>query len=180
MATERMRALEDGIKQLIKPEMAEQSFSYDSATRTFRRPCGECTHIVNFQVGVRLMEGKFTVNLGVFHPEYRDRAAAQGHGKPPREFDCLMEFRRRLSTLRSTPLTSFFQSRIRNTDRFLKWWLVTPTDKWWPFTADTSQVAKQLTSVSKLLFTRGLDWLNRNSDVTRLKAAHEKRKPKIT
>src|SRR5437773_9154548 len=64
MATDRMRALEDGIKQFIKPEMIAQSFSYDSSTRTFRRPCRECTQIVNFQAGVRTMAGKFTVNLG--------------------------------------------------------------------------------------------------------------------
>ena len=176
MATDRMWALEHGIKQFIKPEMVGQSFSYDSSTRTFRRPCRECTQIVNFQVGVRTRAGKFTVNLGVFHPQYREVAAAEVHPDPPREFDCLMKFRRRLSALRYTRLTRFFQSRIHNTDSFLKWWLVTPTDKWWPFSPDESQVANQLSSVRELLFTKGLDWLNQNSDVTQLRAAHEKLK----
>ncbi len=89
MATDRMRALEDGIKQFIKPEMIAQSFSYDSSTRTFRRPCRECTQIVNFQAGIRTMAGKFTVNLGVFHPQFREVAAAEVQPDPPREFDCL-------------------------------------------------------------------------------------------
>ncbi|MGZ4971941.1 MAG: DUF4304 domain-containing protein [Limisphaerales bacterium] len=160
--------------------MLVQGFSYDSPARTFRRSSGGCTQIVNFQVGVRTMEGKFTVNLGVFHQDYHQKTSAEVPAKPPRESDCLMEFRRRLSVLRYTPVTAFFQSLIHNHDSFLKWWLVTPIDKWWAFTSDEPQVAKQLTCVRELLFTRGLEWLNQNSDVTLLGAAHEKLKPKVT
>ena len=40
MATDRLKALEAGIKQLINPEMQRQGFSYDPSTRTFRRPAG--------------------------------------------------------------------------------------------------------------------------------------------
>ena len=174
MASDAVKALERGIRQLIKPEMVSRGFSYESSTRTFRRPSGECIQIVDFQIGVRTLAGKFTVNLAVFHPEYSDPISRELLPDGPRESHCLMEFRRRLSVLRDTPLTKFFRNRVRSTDSFLKWWLVTPTDKWWSFTSDDVQVATALGLVRELLLARGLDWLDRNSDVTLLKAAYEK------
>jgi hypothetical protein len=51
---------------------------------------------------------------------------------------------------------------------------VTPTDKWWSYTSDAVQVATPLGLVKELLLARGLDWLDRNSDVALLKAAYEK------
>jgi hypothetical protein len=174
MATDRVKALESGIRQLIKPEMVSRKFSYDSSTRTFRRTSGECIQIVAFQIGVRSMEGKFTVNLAVFHPDHCDPASRALLPDRPRDFHCRMDFRRRLSVLRDTPLTRFFRSRVRSTDSLLKWWLVTPSDNWWSFTADDEQVATELGLVKELLLSRGLDWLDRNSDVALLKAADEK------
>ena len=120
------------------------------------------------------MAGEFTVNLAVFHPKYCEPVSSEILSGGPRESHCLMDFRRRLSFLRDTPLTRFFRNRVRTTDSFLKWWLVTPTDKWWPYTSDAVQVAKQLDLVRELLLARGLDWLDRNSDVAILKAGYEK------
>jgi hypothetical protein len=174
MASDAAKALERGIRQLIKPEMVSRGFSYEASTRTFRRRSSECIQIVDFQIGVRTMAGKFTVNLAVFHPEYCEPVSREFVPDEPREVHCLMEFRRRLSVLRDTPLTTFFRNRVRSTDSFLRWWLVTPTDKWWPFTSDAVQVTTALGSMRELLFVRGLDWLDRNSDVTLLKAAYEK------
>lgn len=174
MAAEHIKALETGIRRLIKPEMVSRNFSYDSSTRTFRKPSGECIQLVVFKIGVRTMVGKFMVDLAVFHPEYCDPASQGLPSDRPRDFNCLIEFRHRLPILRDTPLTKFFRNRFRSTDTFLKWWLVTPTDYWWSFTADHVQVATELGLVSELLLTRGLDWLDRNSDVALLKAAHER------
>ena len=175
MASNPIKALESGICQLIKPEMMRHGFAYEDSTRTFRRRSGECTQLVDFPVGVRTMAGQFTANVAVFHPVYRDPGSQELVLDQPREFHCLMEFRRRLSILRDTPFTKFFQNRVHGTDSFLKWWLVTPTDKWWSFSSDDAQVATALGSVKELLLTRGLDWLDRNSDVALLKAAHERR-----
>jgi hypothetical protein len=174
MASDAIKTLEKGIRDLIKPEMASRDFSYEPSTRTVRRPSGECMQIVEFHIGVRTMAGKFTVNLAVFHPKYCDSVSQEFPPGKPRELDCLMEFRRRLSVLRDTPLTKFFRHRVRNTDNYLKWWLVTPTDKWWSFTPGQVQVGDALGSVRGLLLARGLDWLDQNSDVVLLKAAHEK------
>src|SRR3989442_1325327 len=125
MGSDAAKTLERGIRQLIKPEMVSRAFSYEASTRTFRRRSGECIQIVDFQIGVTIMAGKFTVNLGVFHPEYCDAVSPELVPDKPRERHCLMEFRERLSLLRDTPLTKFFRNRVRST----KWWLVTPTDK---------------------------------------------------
>lgn len=169
MATDRIRALANGLSQVVKPEMVSRGFHYDSSTRTFRKPSGVCIQIVDFQVGVRTMEGQFTVNLAVYHPEYRNPAPPD-YPDRPREFNCLYEFRKRLSRLRDTPFTKFFRFFLRNSDG----WLVTPTDYWWPFTSDEAQVAKELGLVRRLLLDRGLAWLDRNSDVPRLRANHDK------
>lgn len=169
MATDRIRALANGISKVIKPEMVSRGFHYDSSTRTFRKPSDECTQIVNFQAGVRTMEGQFKVNLAVYHAHYRN-PAPPSDPDCPRECNCLWEFRKPLSHLRDTPFRKFFRLFLRNSDG----WLVTPTDYWWPFTSDEAQVAKELGFVRGLLLDRGLDWLDRNSDVPRLKVTHDK------
>jgi hypothetical protein len=173
MASDRVKALENGIRLLIKPELVCRGFSYEASTRTFRRPSSECIQIVDFQIGVRSMAGQFTVNLAVFHPEY---GYPDWRNLPPdqvRESHCLMAFRCRLSALRDTPFTRFFRRLITDTDSFLKWWLITPTDRWWSFTPDDAQVEGELNLVRGLLLAKGLDWLDQNSDVELLKAAHK-------
>jgi len=121
------------------------------------------------------MEGQFTVNLGVYHPEYRDSAKYKPVSDHPKEYDCLV--RARLSTLRDTPITRSFRPRIHSPDTFLKWWLVTADDKWWPFSEDEGQVERQLESLCSLLLNTGLEWLERHSDPTLLKVEYDKRRP---
>jgi hypothetical protein len=171
------KILERGIRRIIKPEMMTRNFSYDSANRTFRRPSGECIQIVDFQIGVRTMTGKFTANLAVFHPEYREPALRDvPPPAAPKESDCLMDYRCRLAVLRDTVITKYFRKRIHNADTFWKWWLVTPTDHWWSIAADDAQIVAELATVRELLLTRGLGWLEQNSNVALLKAAYYKRK----
>ena len=72
---DRIRTLERGLVQHLKPAMQQHGFRYAANTRTFYRDSGECVHIVNIQPGVRAAEGSFTVTLAVYHPVYHDPAA---------------------------------------------------------------------------------------------------------
>ena len=172
MSTARIKALDAAIRQALKPHLSEQGFAYDAGSRTFRRKVADCTQIINVQVGVRSAEGYFTVNLAAFHPEYWVDARNSLAPEKPMEFHCLE--RERLSILRDTVLTRMFRPRIHSPDNFLKWWLVTPRDKWWPFSSNEIQNVRELESLSELLLTRGIHWLDTNSTATVLRTAYEK------
>lgn len=122
------------------------------------------------------MEGQLTVNLALFHPQY-NAVAIYGETCPerPREYHCVL--RKRLSCLRETLLTRYFQPRVHNTDSFLGHWLTTPTDKWWRFTANEEQVIAELKSVERLLQAKGIPWLERNSEESVLKDEYSKLRP---
>ena len=68
----RIKTLEYVLRDAAKPAVEERGFKYDAKSRIFRRKCGECTQIIEFQVGVRSCEGEFTVNLAIFHPKYNE------------------------------------------------------------------------------------------------------------
>lgn len=159
--------------------MAARGFRYDSRSRTFRRTAGEFTQIVNIQVGVRSLEGRFTVNLGVFHPAFAAASAPAPDPARPMEYECLPECRARLGLLQPTAFTRFFQRRIRNPRSFIEHWLVTPFDKWWRFGAGAVQVGAALAAVKRMLLERGLPWLDANSDVGVMEHALAERKRRL-
>jgi hypothetical protein len=171
MSTESLKALDAAIRAVLQPQLAELGFQYEASSRTFRKKVGECTQIVNFQVGLRSLEGRFTVNLGVFHPDVRTDTGTSLMPQKPREFHCLA--RVRLAVLRDTPVTRLFRPFISKPDTSLKWWLITPSDSWWPFTADEAANSGQLTKLRGLLLTRGTSWLDARSDVAALRRAVE-------
>lgn len=171
MSTERIKALNAAILESLKPPMLEKGFEYDASTRTFRKTAGECTQIVNVQVGSRSLAGQFTVNLAVFHPEYRPGSDRLALSRPPEEFDCWE--RTRLGTLRDTLVSKLLGFKFDENSNFLLWRLTTPPDKWWPFTSSAGENRRQLENVKALLLERGLSWLEAKSDVSALRSKHE-------
>ena len=81
------------LRKLVVPAFTEAGFAFDGS-RTFRRfPKGTtCAQIVNFQLGERFMEGKFTVNLAVYNP---DDAVAQLEPQKAFEYHCSVRLRQR-------------------------------------------------------------------------------------
>lgn len=171
MGTERIKSLHAAIRHALKPELLDRGFDYEASSRTFRKGVGECTQIVNVQVGISSLEGQFTVNLGVFHPLYRNGAGRLPIPEKPMEFDC--SERMRLGLLRVTLLSKLFASRDGKDAGFLHQWLATPSDKWWPFTPSESENIRQISSFKDLLLTRGIGWLESKSDVEALRVAYE-------
>lgn len=165
----RIIVLESGVVNQLKPLLEQKGFTYTANTRTFRRASGELTQIIDIQIGQRIMEGHFAVNLGVFHPRYFDKICEATPPKNPREFHCLFEARQRLGQLHDTWLTKIMKRILSNTENSLSWWLVTPPDRWWKFSALEGEVNRSLNSVIVVLEKYGLPWLEDNSDVGKLR-----------
>ena len=55
------------LNEIVSPRLIDMGFEFDKS-RTYRRFVNDQTavEIINFQLGQRRLEGKFTVNLGVF------------------------------------------------------------------------------------------------------------------
>jgi hypothetical protein len=169
--SDRIKALNAAIRESLQPPLLERSFHYEASTRTFRKAVGECTQIVNVQVGLRSLEGRFTVNLAIFHPEYRPGSDRGALPRAPEECDCWE--RTRLGMLRDTLVSKLLGRKFGDDANFLLWRLTTPTDKWWPFTPSEAENRRRLESVKALLFERGLNWLEAKSDVSALRNTHE-------
>ena len=170
--SERIKALETGLREIMKPALEAHGFAYRSRARSFSRSAGECIHIIEFQPGVRSAEGTFAVNLAVYHPIYHDPSAGKQPNETPREYDCLMEFRQRLGALRETWRTRIFNRLLRDKSGWLSWWLTTPADKWWRLSWDSGQVRSSLKEVLHLIETRGLPWFNAKTDVEKMQHCH--------
>lgn len=165
----RINALEAGIREIVEPELERRGFRFTAKLRQFSRPSGSCQQLIEFQIGLRAAEGTFTVNLAIYHPVYHHPAARSG---PPRESDCLFEFRRRLGTLRESRRTRLFRRLLAGRERWLARRLTSTSDRWWRFSADADVVRRSLTDVVRLLDERGLPWLDDHADEERLRTAH--------
>ena len=179
MTSARLKELEKSISTEVSPVLRQEGFVFDRRMRTFRRQVGSCFQIINFQLGTRSMEGHFTVNLGIYHPVYREDPNSECP-EFPEESHCLI--RERLSLLRDTTLTKIFRHKFKQVDSFLKWWLTTPTDVWWKFSEAPGQTRNSMAAVLTLLQARGLPWLEAACSVEKLRTIHgehQRRRGKI-
>ena|SRR5690606_13550629 len=85
------------IREVVVPALKEAGFVFDGS-RTFRRFVQDTKYvqIVNFQLGVRSMKERFTVNLAVYHPEH---CASLVEPKKVTDAHCLPGHRERLGVL---------------------------------------------------------------------------------
>lgn len=174
MTSERIKVLERSIREVLETDLRSRRFVYDRNSRTFRKEAGDCTQIINFQAGLRSLEGRFAVNLAVYHPLYSLDSIVGKKSPKPRDYDCVV--RVRLSMLRDTVFTRLFSRLIQRPNSIITW-LATPTDSWWSFDDGEMVVRSELNTVLKLLNNKGFSWLERNSDIAVLKEAHGKLRP---
>ena len=174
MTTTRLEVLNNSVRREVRPNLTAIGFKYDSASRTFRRSRGDCTQIINFQAGVRSHEGRFTVNLGAYHPTYRENSGSSPPPERPKAYDCLLQ--ERLSVFRDTLITRVGRHFISEPNTFIKWWLVTPSDYWWRFSEDPAVTDSAIRSVLKILLPRGLNWLDDNCNEESLRAKYAKQR----
>jgi hypothetical protein len=118
------------------------------------------------------MEGQFTVNLGIFHPQFNSLEPSGSVPLKPQEYDCVV--RHRLSMLRPPAIIHSVFASLPG--RLLRRWLPTPQDRWWRLTDNEDQVKTELRDVEALLKSRGLPWLAEHCNIAVVKQAYEERR----
>jgi hypothetical protein len=146
----RTSAFDHALREIAVPALSNHGFMFNGG-RTFRRVSvdGRTCQIIDFQLGQRSMEGKFTINLGVFVEGDQPGLSTQRANVD----DCRFEQRRRIGTLiplRFPTLAS------------LPWigFLFGTPDKWWRLSAEPSHINAALSAAVDELINRGLSWLN--------------------
>lgn len=112
------RAFERSLKQIVKPALVECGFTPQKTREFVLNGHGR----VEFQLGVRFMAGKFTVNVIVGNESHR------------------------IGQLRETPWTRLLH-RIFGLKPTLLKDLLMPKDKWWPLTEDQGRMDRTMKEV---------------------------------
>ncbi|WKZ57582.1 MAG: DUF4304 domain-containing protein [Bdellovibrionota bacterium] len=159
---DRVRVLDAAIKEQAGAWLRSRGFIHDGK-RAFRRASlsKELIQIVEFQIGLGAVAGKFTVNLGVYWPKhtYIDNGVSPEQALPQH---CLPELSQRLGKLVETPLTRFFLKLFGPRDVWWKW-LFAPRDLWWRFSENESVTELAIQDAIASIAEYGLPWLERNS-----------------
>ena len=151
--TDRSDTFDECLAELVSPKLNDIGFDFDKS-RTYRRIVNDQTvvEIINFQLGQRRLEGKFTVNLGVLS---RDQAQAKGvELKKAYPYSCQYQDRigcvlpPKSELLADVPyLGMIFGSH----------------DKWWRFSADKEFTLRQVRDVCGKIINYGIPWLENHS-----------------
>ena len=136
------RSIDEVIKLGVTPLL--NAFEFNKSGRTFHRSFSEIWQVVNVQAsqGNIGANGKFTINLGIYHPGIAALAGRSLGAEKPKEYECIV--RKRIGDL-----------------------LPNKTDYWWEITPSTKaeELAKEVgAAVEKL----GLPWLEKCSDIRKI------------
>ena len=125
------------LRSVAKPALEIHGFKFDGRRRFNRAQNGKEVGI-EFQLGQRFMEGKFTVNLVI--GEKTDR----------------------LGTIRETRFSRFVNRLFGSFD---PWWkgIFLPKDKWWNLSNSESQMDKSILEAVACIEKHGLPWLYRKT-----------------
>ena len=149
--TARSDTFADCLKEIVSPELAELGFRYDRS-RTYRRlnPDQSSAEVVNFQLGQRRLEGRFTVNLGATSGDI----IGNGILSKIQSHNCLHQSRLgkvlppRSELLKDVPYLGM---------------MFGANDKWWRFTEDKEFTSRQVRDVLENILNHGIPWLETNS-----------------
>ena len=151
--TARSDTFDECLIEIVSPKLINIGFKFDKS-RTYRRFTNQQTvaEIINFQLGQRRLEGKFTVNLGVLsQQEARLKGVELSKAYPyscpsQNRIGCVLPPKSEL--LKDVPyLGMIFGSH----------------DKWWRFSADKEFTQRQLKDVCEKIINSGVPWLEDHS-----------------
>jgi hypothetical protein len=142
-------------------ELLRRGFVYEASGQppTFRRhrtlPDARVVQLIEFQAGVKKGSfGTFTVNLGVYSPEWtrppRNVAPEAAHS-----WDCMAEMWMRLGHLAPAPKPGLLRRAFGASS--------VPSDRWWSYRGSSAEVERTLTEVLGLLIGSGQAWLDHTS-----------------
>ena len=127
--------------------LARHGFDFDNS-RSYRRIDRErgSVEVINFQLGQRSLEGRFTVNLGWLSREYaNDVELARA-----RVYQC--RYQQRIGLL--LPPRFAWATKLP-----VLGFLFGARDRWWRFDADADFTREQLRRVTALLEAHAIPWL---------------------
>lgn len=137
------------LQQVVSPRLQALGFVFDKS-RTYRRfsEDGCKVEIVNFQLGQRRLEGRFTVNLGVLTRAQADgldlKKAYPWQGSYQNRLGCVRP--PRSERLKDAPFLGMFFGRH---------------DKWWRFSAEREYRSRRLDEACDMIVEHGVPWLER-------------------
>ena len=149
--TARSEIFEACLDDIVTPELVSRGFKFDRS-RTYRRLNADKTRleVINFQLGQRRLEGRFTVNLGA-------TSAEQGMN---------------VELMKAYPYHCRHQSRIgmvlppkSDLLKNLPWlgMIFGARDKWWRFSENKEFTMRQVDDVFKKILDYGIPWLETRS-----------------
>jgi hypothetical protein len=145
------------VRKLIGPVITSTGYEFDGR-RIFRRPIpfdtGTAIQIIEFQIGIKSLTGRFTVNLGVFSDSFHPQdwpPVCTG----PRTSDCLPAMWKRLGYFYDTPQSLLTTILGRTKPK--------RGDYWWDQHAGEREMINALQAPLKCLLDEGLPWLEKIS-----------------
>jgi len=151
--TARSKALDECLAELVSPKLNDIGFDFDKS-RTYRRIVNDksVVEIINFQLGQRRLEGKFTVNLGVLS---QDQAQAKGvELKKAYPYSC--QYQERIGCVLPP------KSELLKDIPYLEM-IFGSHDRWWRFSADKEFTLRQVSDVCEKIISYGVPWLEKYS-----------------
>lgn len=133
-----MRTIFDkSLRTVAKPALEKHGFKFDGRRRFNRIQNGKEISI-EFQLGQRFMQGKFTVNIAIG------------------------EQATRLGIVRETKFSRFVNRLFGS---FEPWWkcIFLPKDKWWKLGKSASRMDKSIVAAVSCIEKHGLPWLYRKT-----------------
>ena len=167
VASSSLRELDRQLAAIVRPALEPSGFMAGDL-RSFRRiragEHGTLAHIVQFQIGIRALAGKFTVNLVVYHSAFCPEP-----GNVPAESatsaDTHLRLTARIGLLAPEPpgiLNALFRRGPRE-----------PGDRWWSQSDRPAVMSKTLRQVVTLIETHAPRWFEENGSEARCRQEHE-------
>ena len=145
--------MDECLEEAVTPKLTDMGFIFDKS-RTYRRLVNEgiTVGIVNFQLGQRRLEGKFTVNLGVLS----QAEAIEKDIELKKAFPHSCRYQNRIGCV--LPPKSEMLKNVRYLGMIFG-----SHDKWWQFSADNEFTLLQVKEVCEMIINYGIPWLENHS-----------------
>lgn len=136
---DKLKQFDAQLKSVLAPRLKEEGFEREKKARLWIRPSAvtdQVRQLVWIQVGgaATSVAGKFTVEFGIYFPKY-DQFMNGNKLLGPVIGGCHFDLRARLGML-----------------------IAPPSDRWWPYSADETEMAKQIKEIQQLIAKHGLPW----------------------
>ncbi len=162
----RLRTFDGVLRAQVAQTLATDGYTFDKK-RTFRRTMLVDGHriiqLLEFQMGIKNLVGRFTVNYGVYSADFCP-PDWDNPGDVPRSCDCLPDKQHRLGQLRK-PERKLSDRLLRRTPE--------PFDYWWPQEESFEKMELVLDEVTHLIRSGAQSILDADSRIGSLQESYD-------